>query len=469
MNRSAPSSSDPEPLRWGWAPLVLAGRAPGSPGNPSSSHAACLGGCRSPTVLGRGGGGKGEQRVSEQRPSGREGGEGRPERTPPPRGRERERRAKDSPPGPLPRGGQTDRQTGSLVWEGDRSEAGPGSWLWPRDFDGTEPRAKAGVAAPRWLRGAGRGEPPARSGPVRGPAGVQQARPAGVCQEPPSGCQGSRRRMSPPAQRSPGHGPPPPPAAQPHVSESAGAIGELGLQTTTPCILSLFPPTDLSPLSCQAKYFGLAGRAERAGGPRKPIRLALGRGGRGLGAAPVRPEIARVSAATCRSSRPGARRPRGSGPLSRAGPCRSPGRAPPASVRLLLRVSRPPGLPFARTLRALLPPEASPHLLCCSLRLRPHLPVPWFRLSLCLWLGHRLLSVAGCGCLCVPMALIPSPAISVWIPPRWVPTLPSPLKPASLCPLGLARPFFFPEPSAEARTGHEAGLGQWQYPGWARG
>lgn len=51
--------------------------------------------------------------------------------------------------------------------------------------------------------------------------------------------------------------------------------------THTHPILALFPQQTCQPLSCQAKYFGLAGGRREPRGPSKPIRLGWGRGGRG--------------------------------------------------------------------------------------------------------------------------------------------------------------------------------------------
>lgn len=59
--------------------------------------------------------------------------------------------------------------------------------------------------------------------------------------------------------------------------------GELGAVLGLPPlgIFGLISPTDLSPVSCQAKYFGLAGGAERTEGSQQTSRVGWGGEGRG--------------------------------------------------------------------------------------------------------------------------------------------------------------------------------------------
>lgn len=75
--------------------------------------------------------------------------------------------------------------------------------------------------------------------------------------------------------------------------------------------------------------------------------------------------------------------------------------------------------------------------------------------SLCLWVRTECVS----SCLWLSLCLLLSP---YGIPPRWAPTLPSPLKSASLCPLGPARP----DPSPRSHL-QKPGLGRRQ--GWHNG
>lgn len=131
---------------------------------------------------------------------------------------------------------------------------------------------------------------------------------------------------------------------RPHVSESAGAMGEL--VPTIPLYLALFPQQTCPPSVVRLNILAWREGRREPGGPSKPIRCAPGRGGRELGAAPKRPVIPRPRAAPRRSlGRPAAQR--GSGLFSRATPRRSRGRAPWASSPRRLRVGRPRGLPFA--------------------------------------------------------------------------------------------------------------------------
>lgn len=174
MNRSALSSADPEPPRWGWAPDGPRRPRPGKPRDPQRLPR------RGPRRLqepdsGRGGGGKGEQRVPEQGPSGREGRRGPP-------GARSERAREREVRGSLRRARcpDADRQTDRQPGLGRRPDRGRPRVLAVAEGLGWDRGSReSGRGGPGWLRGARRGEPPARSGPVRGPAGVQQARPAG--------------------------------------------------------------------------------------------------------------------------------------------------------------------------------------------------------------------------------------------------------------------------------------------------
>lgn len=372
----APRTREP-PAGGAGDPSVLGGRAPGKPRDPQRLPPRGPRRLQKPTSLSSGeGGGKDEQ----EGPGGGTLAQGEPQGA----------REASAPRGrgarlPLRQAPSPETGTDRLIWEGNRTEASPQD-----PGCGRETWLGRSLARKRRWRPPGGGEALGEANglrvqdPVRVPARFPQARSAGwwlleVTQQV-SGLRAAERLPTPP------RGPPPPPAGRPHVSESAGAMGELGSRTTSPLYFGLISPTDLSPLSCQAKYFGLAGRAERARGPNKPIRSALGRGGRELGAAPTSPEIARPRAATCSSCRSDA--PRGSGTLSRRVRAAVRGGLPRLLFGACWGLAGLLDCLLLRTLGAFLPLEASPPLVCIS--------VP-----ISLSLGSDCGSPAACGCLCV--------------------------------------------------------------------
>lgn len=232
-----------------------------------------------------------------------------------------------------------------------------------------------------------------------------------------------------------------------HLSRS-GAGGSSVLGPPSPCILALFPQQTCPPLSCQAKYFGLAGGAERTERSRQTNPFGVGRGG-GSWARPLRATQGDTAAA----------QPAGAGEPSAPGGIR--GDCP-------RRVPRSPGPPPAP--RASAPPSGLTGLLRClllrtlcdflsleaSLSLFPLLSAS-LSSSLCLCFHAESLAPAACHrlCLCGSHDFF---SVSCHLCVGFFVTLPLPfpfpLKLASLCPFGPVRSFSSPEPSGE-----EPGLG----------
>lgn len=165
------------------------------------------------------------------------------------------------------------------------------------------------------------------------PARFPQARPAGS-RRPAVTPHVSRRReqsLDPPLPRARRLG-----ACSGRGEARRARVGELSpWPTPSPAFWPYFPNRPVPPLSCQAKYFGLAGGAERTGRSQQANPCGLGAGRAGAGRGPcTRPG----DSAACAGQRGlgGRARPRGPGEtLPRApGPLRpsSAPRAPQASL-----------------------------------------------------------------------------------------------------------------------------------------
>lgn len=201
-----------------------------------------------------------------------------------------------------------------------------------------------------------------------------------------------------------------------------------------PLHFGLISPTDLSPhprLSCQAKYFGLAGGAGRTERSQQTNPCGLGAGRAGAGRGPcTRPG----DSAACAAASGGLAAERAPTPT------RGPRETLPCAPEPL-RLSSAQRAPQA----SLCPrgwPHSAPHR--CDF-----LPVVVIAVSSYLSLS---VSVSVSCRLCVGFLV------------SWSLTFPSPLKPVSLCPLGPVRPFCSPQLS-----GGEPGLGRWQCPVCGRG
>lgn len=151
--------------------------------------------------------------------------------------------------------------------------------------------------------------------------------------------------------------------------------GELSSWSITPLHFGLISPTDLFPLSCQAKYFGLAGGAERAERSQQTNPFGLGAGRAGAGRGPC------TSPEDSQPARPaglGAERaPRDPGRLSSAprDPRYSPWHGKLPGLLSALGAGRPLGRLLLCTRCDFLPLGSSLVFPCCSLHLCPHLSV----------------------------------------------------------------------------------------------
>lgn len=200
------------------------------------------------------------------------------------------------------------------------------------------------------------------------------------------------------------------------------------------------------PLSCQAKYFGLAGGAGRTERSQQTNPFGLGAGRAGAGRGPcVRPRE--------RAQRAGAREPSAPRGIRGDPPLRVPFPGTPAALLGTLPASARPALGVGRFLACL--------LLCTLCDFLP-LEAP---LSLSLSLSAPLspflfsgFSVSSClSLLCVSVAATPFfcllPSLC-GIPRGSAQPLPLPSEAWSPCPIGHVRPFSCPETS-----GGEPGLG----------